>query len=203
MRDWPEAVDRRYDRAVFLDRDGTINVDTHFPHRVEDFAFLEGSAEGLRILASLPVAVIVVSNQAGIAKGLYPVEAMSAFNLELRRRVEEAGGRIDAFYYCPELEPKDLPPGARPSPCSKPEPGMLLEAAADFGLDPGRSFVIGDKSSDIEAGRRAGCTTLLVLTGKAGREEGAVRTEPDHVVSNLLAAAHLVRRLLSVPAKAV
>ncbi len=111
MRDWPKRVVPHNRVAVFLDRDGTINVDTHYPYRVSELEFLPGVLSALNALAALPVDIIVVSNQAGIALGMYTLDAMAAFNAELRRRVAESGGRIDAFYYCPHLERKNLRPG--------------------------------------------------------------------------------------------
>ena len=87
---------------------------------------------------------------------------MSAFNSALRTLVEAAGGRIDAFYFCPHLEPKDLAPGDVPCTCSKPAPGLLFEAAADFGIELRQSIFIGDKPSDLAAGRSAGCITAFL-----------------------------------------
>ncbi len=178
---------------MFLDRDGTINVDTHFPHRIGDLDFVPGAVEGLKQLAKLPLDVIVVSNQAGIALGLFTREQMSKFNSELRSRVEAFGARIDAFYYCPHLEPKHLGPGEVSCDCAKPAPGMLLEAARDFEIDLARSFLIGDKISDIAAGQTAGCLTILVRTGKAGSEERALRVQPVHVAKDLREAALIVQ----------
>lgn len=134
-----------------------------------------------------------MSNQAGIALGLFTREQMSQFNAELRSRVLAIGGRIDAFYYCPHLEPKDLKPGSVPCECSKPAPGMLLEAAADFDIDLASSFVVGDKSSDVAAGQAAGCVTILVRTGQAGREAGAVPVQPTHRAADLYEAALIVK----------
>ncbi|MBI4172729.1 MAG: HAD-IIIA family hydrolase [Actinobacteria bacterium] len=145
-----------------------------------------------RILSQLPVMLVVVSNQAGIAKGLFSADDMAEFNRELRRRVGAAGGRLDAFYFCPDLEPIDLQPGAAASPCAKPAPGMLLEAAADYNLDLRRSFLIGDKASDVAAGRSAGCSPFLVETGMAGREAGAPAVVPDRRARDVLDAARAV-----------
>jgi len=198
MRDWPPKVEQRYDRAVFLDRDGTLNVDTHYPHKPEELELLPGVVEGLRILAALPLHIIVASNQAGIELGYFTRRQMSRFNARLRSRIERAGGRIDAFYFCPFLEPKNLPPGVTANECSKPSPGMLLEAKRDYGLDLTRSFMIGDKTSDVAAGERAGCVTILVGTGKAGREEGALPITPTHTVEDLQAAARIVQSYIIV-----
>lgn len=192
MRDWPPVVAVQYRRAVLVDRDGTINIDTHYPHRVEELELLPRAAEALAMLAPSDFAVVVVSNQAGIAKGLYDRDEMRAFNRAIRERVERAGGRIDAFYFCPEPEAADLPPGAPLAACTKPNPGMLLEAASDFGFDLARSYAVGDKSSDVEAGCRAGCTSILVETGYAGREPGALETRPDLLVPDLAEAVDAI-----------
>lgn len=192
MRDWPPNPVIRYQRAIFLDRDGTINVDTHYPCRVDELSFLPGAMEGLTGLSALPLHIIVVSNQAGIALRRFTREEMSRFNAELRSRVERASGRIDAFYFCEHLELKDLSSGEQPCACSKPSPGMLLEAAGDFRLDLAESFVIGDKTSDIAAGEAVGCTTILVNTGKAGNEENALPVAPTYSTENLLEAAVII-----------
>ena len=144
---------------------------------------------GLKLLAKLPLDIIVVSNQSGIALGIFTRDQMANFNDELRARIESAGARIDAFYFCPHLEPSHLPPEVSPCECSKPSPGMLLEAANDFGIDLSQSFLIGDKTSDIVAGKSVGCTTVLVKTGKAGKEEGALTVDSDYVSDNLYRAA--------------
>jgi len=183
---------------VFLDRDGTINVDTHYPHKVELLRLLPRALRGLKLLSRLPLDIIVISNQAGIDLGMFTREQMSRFNAELRCRAERAGARIDAFYFCPDLEPRNLPVGATPSSCSKPAPGMLLEAVADFDLDLASSFLIGDKTSDIAAGFNAHpqLVTVLVQTGKAGNEESALPITPRHVVPDLYDAACLVQHYL-------
>jgi D-glycero-D-manno-heptose 1,7-bisphosphate phosphatase len=198
MRDWPDTLERRFERAVFLDRDGTINEDTHYPHKVAELSLLSGAAEGLRLLARLPVHIIVVSNQAGIAKGYYGVEEMHAFNSDLRRRVEEQQGRIDAFYYCPHLEQKDLGPGERACGCSKPGDGLLREAADEFAVDLTESFMIGDKASDIAAGRSAGCRTILVRTGKRGRDDPDRAATANAALPDLAAAASWIGQKISL-----
>lgn len=200
MRDWPQVVTAKYSRAVFLDRDGTINVDTHYPHRAEELELIPKAIEGLRVLATLPVHILIASNQGGIALGYFTKDEMSQFNAELRHRVEQAQGRIDAFYYCPYLEPKNLPIGAIANECSKPSPGMLRESAKDFGIDLSRSFMVGDKTSDIAAGEKVGCVTILVKTGKAGKEEAAVPVTPTHVVEDLYEAALVIRSYIEAAA---
>ncbi|MBN2003158.1 MAG: HAD family hydrolase [Anaerolineae bacterium] len=194
MRDWPkDNVVSQYRRAVFLDRDGTINVDTHYPHAVEDLLMIPGATEALEILAGLPLHIVIVSNQAGIPLGYFTKAQMSEFNGAIRSKIEQAKGRIDAFYFCPYLEPKNLPPGVTAHECSKPSPGMLIEASQDFGFDLAESFMVGDKTSDIAAGEKVGCVTILVRTGKAGKEEGAVPVQPTHHAEDILDAAKIIQ----------
>ncbi len=205
MRDWPSKVSPQYSRAVFLDRDGTINEDIpNYPHKVEDLDFIPGAREALASLAKLPIHIIVISNQAGIEKGLYTQAQMSEFNSALRAKVEAVGGRIDAFYFCPDLEPNDPAAGDSPSKCAKPAPGMLVEAKRDFKdrkrnveLDFESSFVIGDKTSDIAAGSAVKCFTILVLTGKGGEEEGALEVNPDHTADSIVEAVEKVHEQLT------
>jgi D-glycero-D-manno-heptose 1,7-bisphosphate phosphatase len=198
MRDWPEQTVVRYGRAIFVDRDGTIVRDTHYPHRIEELAFESRALEGMRLLAQLPAAILVVSNQAGIAKGLFTREQMSLFNLELRRRVERAGGRIDAIYYCPHLEAKDTATGTAACACSKPGSGMLQEAALDFHLNLPDCYLVGDKNSDIAAGQAVGAQTVLLRTGKAGQDGYELRDAPAVVVADMTAAAEWIRDRFAV-----
>lgn len=199
MRDWPPDVEPRYSNAIFLDRDGTIVKDTHYPYRVDELEFLPGALDGLKRLSKLPIHLLIVTNQAGIALGKFSTSQMSAFNSALRQRVEATGGRVDAVYYCPHKEAKHLASDEVARDCSKPSPGMLIEAAADFSLDLSTSFMVGDKKSDIMAGEAAGCTTLLVKTGKAGRDSVSGRAqEPDFIVQDLLAAASRIEGLIKV-----
>lgn len=148
------------------------------------------------MLSNLPVHVIVASNQAGIALGYFDDSAMVRFNDVIRKTIHDLGARIDAFYYCPHLEVFNLPAGVAPCECSKPAPGMLIEAARDFGLSLSGSFMIGDKNSDVAAGHSVGCTTILVRTGKAGRDRIAMPVRSDYVCENLREAASLVEQYL-------
>jgi D-glycero-D-manno-heptose 1,7-bisphosphate phosphatase len=198
LRDYPTQPKIGYGRAVFIDRDGTINVDTHYPNKLKDLILLPGVIEGMKLLAELPLDLIVVSNQAGIALKLYEQDRMTRFNRELRRRIEKHGARIDAFYFCPHLERKELPFGASGCACSKPSPGMFLEAAGDFGIDLTQSFVIGDRTSDIISGQLVRCRSVLVKAGACDREEGAATAavEPDYTAENFYEAALVVKDCL-------
>ncbi len=183
--------------AAFIDRDGTLNVDREgHTHRIEDLELYPGVVEGMAMLAKTSLRLIVVSNQSGIARGLFSAEEAEQFNTHLTRHIEERGGRVDAFYLCPHA------PEAGCN-CRKPRTGLLQRAAGDFDLDLGRCYMIGDKASDVELGRRAGCRAVLVKTGYGGREPDSPigRTaetgtgqslEPDYVADGFQDAASWV-----------
>ena len=177
-------------RAVFLDRDGTINVDHGYVFRAGDFEFIPGAPEAIRRLKDAGYLVIVVTNQAGIARGLYGEDEVHELHLHLDRELERYGAAIDAYYYCPHHPEIGMEPYRRECACRKPLPGMLLQAAADFPLDLGGSFLVGDKLSDIEAGLAAGCTAILVETGHGAGAENIPLNVPR--VADLAVAADLI-----------
>lgn len=170
--------------AVFLDRDGTINVEVNYLHRVDDFVMIPGVAEAIARLNRDGWPVIVVTNQAGIARGLYDVAALEGLHAHLQQALAQHGAHIDAFYFCPHH-----PDFTGPCTCRKPEPGMLLKAAEDHGIDLARSWLIGDSLGDIGAGRAAGCHTILVRTGYGETVEHQLATgigqRPDAIVAAL------------------
>ncbi|MEW6533650.1 MAG: HAD family hydrolase [Thermodesulfobacteriota bacterium] len=144
--------------AVFLDRDGVINVklsDNRYVARVPEFEFLPGVVEALSILRELGFILVVVTNQRGIAKGLMTAEDLDRVH---KHMVEALGGKgvsLDAIYYCPHEEYENCA-------CRKPKPGMLFDAARDLGLDLAASYMVGDSSSDMAAGRNAGTRTVCI-----------------------------------------
>jgi D-glycero-D-manno-heptose 1,7-bisphosphate phosphatase len=145
------------DRAAFLDRDGVLIVDSGYPHRPEDLVFIEGAAAGVRRLKRAGFRVVVVTNQSGVARGLFSLAEMEAFNTLMRDTLAAEGAEIDAIYACPYLLDAAVAEFSHPDhPDRKPNPGMVLRAIADLDLDPARSVLIGDKESDMEAARRAG-----------------------------------------------
>lgn len=152
-------------RAVFLDRDGTINVEKHYLHKVEDFEFIPGASEAIKRLKEAGFVVVVVSNQAGVARGFFDEQAVELLHRHMQAELAKIGTSIDAFYFCPHHPEEGLGRYKVACDCRKGEPGMLLQAAEDLGIDLHRSFMVGDKVADIEAGRRAGCESVLVLTG--------------------------------------
>ena len=165
--------------AVFFDRDGTLMEEVHYcgdPAQVHVYA---GVPEGLRRLRDAGFRTFVVSNQSGIGRGLISEAQYRAVQAELLAQIGE--GLIDASYFCPDA------PGT-PSNRRKPEPGMLLEAAADFDVDLARSYMIGDKAADVECGKRAGVKTILVLTGYGAEQDCA----PDYRVQEVAEAIRTV-----------
>ncbi|MEP6685659.1 MAG: HAD family hydrolase [Verrucomicrobiota bacterium] len=168
--------------AIFLDRDGTIMRDVDYcsdPKKVEIFA---GVPEGLRRLQQRGYKIFVITNQSGIGRGYLSDAQYRAVEKEVLRQV--GGDLIDATYYCPHL-PDDH------CKCRKPSPEMILNAARDHELDLARSFLIGDKASDMECGRNAGVQTILVRTGYGKQTEGNVA---DFIAQNVSEAAGIILR---------
>jgi D-glycero-D-manno-heptose 1,7-bisphosphate phosphatase len=172
--------------AIFLDRDGTLMEDTGYVARPEDVRIYPGTAKALAALKAHGFRTVIVTNQSGLARGYF---AEADYHAVHARLMELLGpGLIDATYFC-----ADHP--ERASERRKPNPGMLLEAARDLGLDLARSWMIGDRAGDLEAGRRAGCRTILVRTGEGARAD---TTEADHIAADFAsAAAHLLATIAS------
>jgi D-glycero-D-manno-heptose 1,7-bisphosphate phosphatase len=180
-------------KAIFLDRDGTINEEKDYLHRIEDFAFIPGAPEAIRRLKGAGFLVMVVTNQSGVARGYFSREDVDRLHQHIQRELAKIGTAIDAFYLCPHHPEKGLGEFKVDCDCRKGRPGMLLQAAAEHGIDLAASWMIGDKRADLEAGRAAGCQSLLVRTGY-GEEElaqgaGALAAA---VVDDLSAAADYI-----------
>jgi D-glycero-D-manno-heptose 1,7-bisphosphate phosphatase len=143
--------------AAFLDRDGVLIIDSGYPHRPDQLVLIPGAAEAVKRLNDAGYVTVIVTNQSGVARGLFSEETMHGFNAQLVQRLAEGGGRIDAVYACPfHAEAVEARYRHPDHPDRKPNPGMLLRATAEHHLDPARSLMIGDKGSDMEAARRAG-----------------------------------------------
>jgi D-glycero-D-manno-heptose 1,7-bisphosphate phosphatase len=159
-------------RAVFLDRDGTVNVEREYLHRSEEFAFIPGAPEAIRLLKEAGFLVIVVTNQSGIARGFFDEAAVHRLHRYMDEQLARHGAAVDAYYLCPHHPRHGSGDYRRVCGCRKPLPGMIIEAAGDFSIDLAASYVIGDKLADVAAGLAAGCRPLLVRTGY-GAEESA------------------------------
>ena len=152
--------------AVFLDRDGVLNEDLGYVHRPEDLRWIPGARAAVRRINERGLKVIVVTNQSGVARGMFDREAVERFHAAMQAELAEAGARIDAFYDAPFHPEATVEAFRHPDhPDRKPNPGMILRAIAEHGLDPARSLLIGDKASDLEAARRAGVPARLFTGG--------------------------------------
>jgi D-glycero-D-manno-heptose 1,7-bisphosphate phosphatase len=176
---------------VFLDRDGTMIEDVGYLDAIARVAFFPWTIDSIRSLNRAGLAVVVVTNQSGVAQGYFNEALVEATHHHMSARLEAGGARVDAYYYCPHHPRGTVKAYARPCGCRKPAPGLIEKASADLGLDPSRSFVVGDKWLDVQLGRAVGARAILVRTGGGALEE----TRPpagvaaDVVVDNLAAAA--------------
>jgi D-glycero-D-manno-heptose 1,7-bisphosphate phosphatase len=178
-------------RAAFIDRDGVLNEERAFVHRREDFALLPGAVAALRLLEAAGYLLVVVTNQSGIARGIYSEADYLALTEHMRAELAAAGVSLDAVEYCPHLPDAPLERYRLDCDCRKPRPGMLLRAAQALDIEPGASFLVGDRLSDLEAGHAAGIgRCFLVRTGYALTEEAVARA--DAVYEDLLACARSV-----------
>lgn len=137
-------------KAVFLDRDGTINVDKNYLYKVEDFEFLPGAIDALKYFKKKGFLLILITNQSGIARGYYTVDDMNALHEYMQQELKRNGADIDAIYYCPHLEDGIIPQYAAPCNCRKPATGLFLKAIEEFDIDVNNSIAIGDKRRDID-----------------------------------------------------
>ena len=186
-----EAAGRR---AVFLDRDGTINEEKEYLYRPEELAFIPGAVEAIRLLKRAGFCVIVVTNQSGIGRGYYNEADLLALHRHLDAMLEEEGAAVDAYYFCPHHPEHGVGDYCRECDCRKPLPGMLLQAASELSIDLSNSFMIGDKVVDVEAGLRAGCRPLLVRTGY-GSEQEPLLPEGIPVCDDVLAGVRLIMKM--------
>ena len=178
-------------KAFFLDRDGTVNVEVDYLGNPDEAVLLDGVGEAIKNIHAAGFLAIAVTNQAGVAKGYYPEANVHAVNTRIQQMLLTQYGAdalIDGWYYCPHHP--DFTGACR---CRKPQPGMLLQAAADFGIDLKHSFMIGDRMSDLDVGANAGCAAeCLVLTGYGLKHEEKAVSAGYQVAPDLQAAVELL-----------
>lgn len=175
--------------AVFLDRDGTVVEEVDYLARPEQLRLIPGAASAIRALNEQGLAVVVVTNQSAIARGMLTEDGLDAIHQRLTDMLAAEGAHLDAIYYCPHLTEGGLAPYDRPCDCRKPAPGMLLQAAKEHCIDLTVSAMIGDSLRDLDAGAAAGCKTLiLVRTGHGVTEEAASALRASFVAADLAAA---------------
>jgi len=182
--------------AVFIDRDGTLTEEVGYVNHPRRLRLLPRSAEAIRRLNGAGIVAVVVTNQAGVARGYFSEEVLAAVNAALVAQLKEEGAHLAGIYVCLHHPTEGAAPYRTVCECRKPKPGLLLRAAADHGLDLSRSTLVGDKASDLVAARAVGARSVLVLTGYGRGEWEYRRTSfpvaPDRVAEDLLDAVEWV-----------
>jgi len=183
-------------RAIFMDRDGTVCEEVGYVNHVDRIRLLPRSAEAIHLANQAGFQTVIVTNQAGVARGYFDEDLVHEVHDAVRRQLADAGARIDGIYYCPHHPEVGAPPYRRECDCRKPGPGMLLRAREEMGIDLASSYMVGDTVKDLGAGRAVGATTVLVLTGygRGEREHQSHRwtVHPDHVCEDLLEAVQWI-----------
>jgi histidinol-phosphate phosphatase family protein len=176
--------------AVFLDKDGTLVENVPYNVDPQKIKLAAGAEEGLPALYRAGFQMVVVSNQSGVARGIFPESALAPVETRLRELLAGLGVPLAGFYYCPHHPDGSVAAYARLCECRKPAPGLILRAEKELQLDLGRSWFVGDIADDVEAGRRAGCRTILVGDGRECDKD----SPPDHVAVDLADAALFILR---------
>jgi D-glycero-D-manno-heptose 1,7-bisphosphate phosphatase len=189
---WPYTAGVASRPAVFIDRDGTLTDEVGYVNHPTRLRLLPRSAEAVRRLNAAGVRAVVVTNQAGLARGYFSRDVLEAVNERLVDLLAREGARLDGLYVCPHHPTEGEPPFRADCDCRKPRPGLLLRAADDLGLDLAGSVVVGDRPSDLAVARPVGARGVLVLTGYGLGEWEYRRAHfpvtPDHVAGDLLDA---------------
>ncbi|MBW2976424.1 HAD-IIIA family hydrolase [Candidatus Woesearchaeota archaeon] len=174
------------DKAVIMDRDGTINHDTGYAHKIEDFKLVDGAIEALNMLKD-DFKFFIVTNQSGIGREIFTFEDFKKFNNHLIKTLKESNIRIEKTYTCPHHPDENCD-------CRKPSVKFIKEAEKEFNLDLKNSWVIGDQPHDIEMGKRAGCKTIYVLTGYGKKRENELNgnSKPDFIAENIYEASKII-----------
>jgi D-glycero-D-manno-heptose 1,7-bisphosphate phosphatase len=180
--------------AVFLDRDGTLIEDVGYLDTLDRVAFFPWTVDAIRALNRAGFAVVVITNQSAIARGFIDEAFVDQTHRHISAYLEAGGAHVDAYYYCPHHPDGTVDAYSRRCDCRKPGRALIDRASADLDLDPSRSFVVGDKWTDVQLGRAVGARAILVRTGSGAAEER--RTPPgvtaDAIVDNLAAAASVI-----------
>jgi len=180
-------------KAIFLDRDGTLNVDHGYVHRIDDFQFIEGSIEALQELKAMGYLLVLVTNQSGIARGYFSEQQFLTLTEWMDWSLADRGVDLDGIYYCPH-HPDGKGEFKQDCDCRKPKAGMLLQAIKELKIDPVQSFMVGDKLEDLQAAAAAKVRSkILVKTGKPITSEGEVFA--DFVIESVADLPRIVRKI--------
>jgi len=185
--------------AIFLDRDGTINDEVGYLDSADKLRIIPAAFEAVRLINASSMKAVVITNQAGVAKGLFTEEFVREINGQIQSAFLAQGALINRFYFCPHHPTEGIDPYRLICDCRKPEPGLLLQAAVDLNIDLARSYVIGDRLRDIETAHRAGAKGVLVMTGygqdlmqEAGPDRANELNQPDYIAQDILEAVHWI-----------
>lgn len=179
--------------AAFLDRDGVINEERNYVYRIEDFQFLPGALEACRRFVEAGYLLVIVTNQAGIARGYYDTADFESLTRWMEARFAEAGAPLSGVYHCPHHPDAKLSSLRMACDCRKPAPGLILQAQRQLGIDLRRSFLVGDKLSDIEAGRAAGVGRCFLVSDPQRASGAPTMTHTANaVVGSLSEVADLI-----------
>ena len=179
--------------AIFLDRDGTINVDHGYVHEIDQFQFIDGVIDAMRELKEMGFALVLVTNQSGIARGMFTEEQFDRLTEWMDWSLADRGVDLDGIYYCPHHPDGSVDAFRQQCDCRKPQPGMLISARDYLHIDMDASYMVGDKLEDMQAASAAGVKhRILVQTGKVITEEA--RAAADHVIKSLADLPELIKK---------
>lgn len=179
-------------KAVFLDRDGTIVEDTGYLNHPVQVRFLPGAVDAVKKLNEAGYKVIVITNQSGVARGLFSEDMLQTIDKHVQKAILNGGAHLDGIYYCPHHPEHGVYPYKQACECRKPHPGLIKKAAKELAIDLASSFMVGDHNTDITAGQRAGVKTILITTGRGKEEKGELKSPPEHFAPDLLSAARWI-----------
>ena len=183
-------------RAVFMDRDGTINEEVGYVNHFDRFVLLPRVGEAIRMLNRHGFKTVVITNQSGVARGYFPESLIRRVHQRMQDLLKREGAYLDGIYYCPHHPDVGSPPYRQKCRCRKPETGLVDEASRVLDLDCSKSYMIGDRGKDIEFGHRIGAKRILVLTGYGKGEweycQEQWKVKPDHVAQDLYAAVRWI-----------
>jgi D-glycero-D-manno-heptose 1,7-bisphosphate phosphatase len=183
-------------RAVFLDRDGTLNEEVGYVNHLERFVLLPQVGQAIRLLNEHGFRAVVITNQSGVARGYFPESLIHQVHQKMQDLLEKEGARVDGVYYCPHHPDIGSPPYRQKCRCRKPATGLVEDAVKELDIDCSRSYVIGDRGVDIEFAPQIGAKGILVLTGYGKGEWEYFRNQwkvrPDHVATDLYEAVQWI-----------
>jgi len=182
--------------AVFLDRDGTLSEERGYIDRLELLEIFPWTSDAIRLLNRAGFVVVVITNQSAIGRGIIDLPFLQTVHDAFDRHLARSGARVDRYYFCPHHPDARLPEYRMVCRCRKPEPGMIEQATTELGLDPSRSFMVGDRLIDVACGHAAGVRSVLVRSGHSAHSGEAPPglSEPDAILNNLMEAVGWILR---------